>query len=84
MGAKSSKVAPMNVTSANAVRIIHVLPAPSPIDEIHEIQSAPSVWEESITYLDEEEEEYLDPRDDLPSPQSYLDDSDSESCFEVC
>ena len=82
MGAKSSKVAPDNVTSVDAVRIIHVLPAASPIDELQGSRTASSVWEQSITYLEEEEEE-LDPRDDVASSQSYLD-SDSESCFEVC
>lgn len=84
MGAKSSKVAPDNVTSVDAVRIIHVLPAASPIDELQSSRTASSVWEQSITYLEEEEEEEeLDPRDDVASSQSYLD-SDSESCFEVC
>lgn len=83
MGAKSSKVAPENVTSVDAVRIIHVLPAASPIDELLSSRTASSVWEQSITYLEEEEEEELDPRDDVASSQSYLD-SDSESCFEVC
>lgn len=84
MGAKNSKTTPNNITTLDAVRIIHVLPAPSPLDEFQRSGTASSVWEDSVT---DPEEEDMDGDDEMDSVQSYPDDSDSESCAdaaEVC